>query len=179
MGPGERESLRARLTELADGDRAAFDDVYERVWPLVRGFVGRHLRSGEAEDVAQEALLRVFSRASEFDRDRDALAWILGIAAWEIRTHRTRQRRRREESLDEEKHDRDAADPSPEEAAVHRERDRLVVQAIAALGPSDAATLESYMSDERPPIAPATFRKRVQRAVERARALMRSHESPR
>ena len=164
------------MTELADGNRAAFDEVYERVWPLVRGFVGRHLRSGEAEDVAQEALLRVFSRASEFDRDRDALAWILGIAAWEIRTSRTRERRRREESLEEDKHDRDAAYLSPEEAAVRRERDRLVGQALAALGPSDAATLQSYMSDERPAIAPATFRKRVQRAVERARALIGSHE---
>ncbi len=163
------------MTELADGDRAAFDEVYERVWPLVRGFVGRHLRSGEAEDVAQEALLRVFSRASEFDRNRDALAWILGIAAWEIRTSRTRERRRREESLDEDKHDRDAASLSPEEAAVRRERDHLVGQALAALGPSDAATLESYMRNDRPAIAPATFRKRVQRAVERARALIGNH----
>lgn len=175
MGPGEREYLRARMTELADGDRAAFDEVYERVWPLVRAFVGRHLRSGEAEDVAQEALLRVFARAGEFDRDRDALAWILGIAAWQIRTHRTRERRRREESLDEEKHDRDAVDLSPEEAAVRRERDLLVGQAMAALGPSDAATLQSYMTNERPAIAQATFRKRVQRAVERARALMGKH----
>ena len=163
------------MTELADGDRAAFDEVYERVWPLVRAFVGRHLRSGEAEDVAQEAILRVFARAGEFDRDRDALAWILGIAAWQIRTHRTRERRRREEPLDEGKHDRDRPDPSPEEAAVRRERDLLVGQAIAALGPSDAATLEAYMTNERPTIAPATFRKRVQRAVERARALMGKH----
>ena len=175
MTPGEREYLRARMTELADGDRAAFDQVYERVWPLVRGFVGRHLRSAEAEDVAQEALLRVFARASEFDRDRDALAWILGIAAWQIRTHRTRERRRREESLDEETHDRRAIDPSPEEAAARRERDLLVGQALAALGPSDAATLQSYMANERPAIAPATFRKRVQRAVERARVLMGKH----
>ena len=179
MGPVEREDLRARLTELADGDRAAFDDVYERVWPLVRGFVARHLRSGDAEDVAQEALLRVFSRASEFDRSRDALAWILGIAAWEIRTSRTRERRRREESLDEDQHDRDAEAPSPEETAVRRERDRLVGQALAALGPSDAATLQSYMTSEHPAVAPATFRKRVQRAVKRARALIGSHERTR
>jgi RNA polymerase sigma-70 factor, ECF subfamily len=179
MGPGEREYLRARLTELADGDRAAFDEVYECVWPLVRGFVARHLRSNDAEDVAQEALLRVFSRASEFDRSRDALAWILGIAAWEVRTSRTREKRRREESLDEHRHDRDAGTLSPEETAVRREGDRLVGQALAALGPSDAATLQAYMTNDRPAIAPATFRKRVQRAVERARALMGSHDRPR
>jgi RNA polymerase sigma-70 factor (ECF subfamily) len=175
MGPGEREELRARMAELADGNRAAFDEVFERVWPLVRAFAGRHVRPGEADDVAQEALLRVFSRASEFDRDRDALAWILGIAAWEIRTSWTRRRRRREESLDEDRHDRPAADLSPEEAAARRERDRVVGEALAALGSSDAATLGSYMRNERPKIAPATFRKRVQRALERARALMGSH----
>ena len=167
------------MAELADGNRDAFDEVYERVWPLVRGFVGRHLRSGDAEDVAQEALLRVFSRASEFDRNRDALPWILGITAWEIRTSRTRARRRREESLDEDKHDRDAGDLSPEETAIRHERDRLLGQALAALGPADAATLQSYMAEERPAIAAPTFRKRVQRAVERARALMRSHGQPR
>ena len=64
MEPGERKLLQERMAELADGNRNAFDDVYALVWPLVRGFVGRHLRPAEAEDAAQEALIRVFARAS-------------------------------------------------------------------------------------------------------------------
>jgi RNA polymerase sigma-70 factor, ECF subfamily len=158
------------MAELADGDRGAFDDVYALAWPLVRGFVGRHLRAGEAEDAAQEALLRVFSRASAFDSRRDALPWILGIAAWEIRTVKQRERRRREEKIGDAVLERPAADPRPDEIAAARERDRLVDGALAALRPEDAATLRAYMNDERPAVAPATFRKRVQRAVERARA---------
>ena len=169
MEASEREWLRSQLAELADGNREAFGAVYERVWPLVRGFVRRQLPSAEAEDVAQQALLRVFARAGEFDRHRDALAWILGIAAWEIRTVKTRSRRRREEALDG-LAARAGAEPTPEEVAMERERDRTVDRALAALDPRDAETLRDYMRDNRPDVPPATFRKRVQRAIGRARA---------
>ena len=170
MEASEREWLRLQLAELADGNREAFGAVYERVWPLVRGFIRRQLPAAEAEDAAQEALLRVFSRAGEYDRERDALAWILGIAAWEIRTVKTRSRRRREDALDD-LTERPGADPTPEEAAQERERDRIVDGALAALDPRDAETLRDYMRDTRPDVAPATFRKRVQRAIGRARAV--------
>ena len=90
MDSRERASLQQDLTALARGERAAFDPLFRKVWPLLRGFAMRCLPAGEAEDAAQEALLRVFTRASEFDSEREALAWILGVAAWQIRTHRTR-----------------------------------------------------------------------------------------
>lgn len=98
MDSGERAALQQELTALARGERAAFDPLFRRLWPLLRGFAGRCLPAQEAEDAAQEALLRVFHRASEFDARRDALSWILGIAAWQIRTRRTQARRRREEA---------------------------------------------------------------------------------
>ena len=167
----EREWLQSQLAELADGNRDAFDPVYERVWPLVRGFVRRQLSPAEAEDVAQEVLLRVFARAGEYDRRRDALAWILGIAAWEVRTVKTRFRRRREDALGDDLAARAGGDPTPEEAALERERDRTVERALAALDPKDAGTLRSYMREARPDVPPATFRKRVQRALGRARAV--------
>ena len=173
MGPGERKLLQERMAELADGNRNAFDDVYALVWPLVRGFVGRHLRPAEAEDAAQEALIRVFARASAFDSSRDALPWILGIAAWQIRTARQRERRRREDAIGEAELARPDEDPRPDEIAETRERDRFVDGALDLLRPEDAATLRAYMNDERPAVAPATFRKRVQRAVERARSAWR------
>ena len=45
--------------------------------------------------------MKVFAQAARFDREKDAIAWALGIAAWEIRTLRQRRQRRREEGLED------------------------------------------------------------------------------
>jgi len=168
----EREALQGHLERLADGDRAAFHPLFVRLWPLLRGFAGRCLPPAEAEDAAQEALLRVFARAAEFDRGRDALSWVLGIAAYEIRTLRQRRRRRRE-------HD-DAAlaaradpRPSPEDAAVAADLERTLGAALATLRRGDAETLLAYARGERPDLPGPTFRKRVERALGRLRGAWR------
>ena len=172
MDAGERAALQQDLTALARGDRAAFDPVFRRLWPLVRGFAARCLPAQEAEDTAQEALLRIFSRASEFDSRRDALSWALGIAAWQIRTHRTRARRRREETLSAAPEPADAT-PSPEAAAMAHSLESALGLALGELPPSDAATLLAYARGERPDLPGATFRKRVERALARLRARWR------
>ncbi len=167
------------MADLADGNRAVFDGVYEAAWPLVRGFVGRHLPPADADDAAQDALLSVFARASEFDRERDALAWILGIAAWQIRTVRTRRRRRREEPVEEGALDARAdGSATPEEAAAESQRGRFLDAALASLGPDDEATLRAYMAGTPPDLPPATFRKRVQRAMTRLRASWTTGHGP-
>ncbi len=168
MDAGGRAALQQDLTALARGERAAFDAVFRRLWPLLRGFAGRCLPAGEAEDAAQEALLRVFSRASEFDARRDALSWVLGVAAWQIRTHRARSRRRREEGLEAAPEPADIA-PSPEAAALARDLEAALETALRQLAPSDAATLLAFARGQRPEVPGATFRKRVQRALGRLR----------
>jgi RNA polymerase sigma-70 factor (ECF subfamily) len=165
---GGRAALHQDLTALARGDRAAFDPVFGRLWPLLRGFAARFLPEAEAEDAAQEVLLRVFSRASEFDSRRDALSWVLGIAAWQIRTHRTRTRRRREEVL-ETAPERAAAEPSPEAEVAARDLEAALARALAELSPGDETTLRAYARGERPDVPGPTFRKRVSRALERLR----------
>jgi len=143
----------------------------------LRGFAGRFLPSQEAEDVAHEAILRVFSRASEFDVKRDALSWTLGIAAWQVRTHRKRAQRRREDDVDSilEREDRS---PSPEATAMAGEVSVLLDRALAEMSPSEAATLVAYARGDRPDLPGPTFRKRVQRALARLRALWRiDHDS--
>jgi len=163
-----RDALQRDLTALARGDRTAFDPVFRRAWPLARGLAARCLPSGDAEDAAQEALLRVFARASEFDPGRDALAWILGITAWQIRTHRTKRRRRREDALGPAAARRLAAG-SPEEAAIDRDLAAALDRALAQMAPSDAETLIAYARGERLDLPGPTFRKRVERALARLR----------
>src|SRR5438093_12134333 len=95
MEPGERAELRRLMERLADGDRAAFAPVFSLLWPRLRAFAVRFAGPADGEDAAQAALLKVFSRASEYDRQRDALTWVLAIAFWECRSLRRKRSRER------------------------------------------------------------------------------------
>ncbi len=177
MDRDEREDLRRHLVALADGDREAFHPVFVRLWPLLRSFVGRHLPPQDAEDAAQQALVNLFSRASEFERERDAVSWALGIAAYEIRTLRRKRQRRREEVDEDGIEARPDGAPTPEEAVLAGELAAVLEGTLSALRPGDAATLVAFAHGERPDVAPATFRKRVERALARLRAVWREkHE---
>jgi len=177
VNPAGRSALQEELTALARGERAAFDPLFRRLWPLLRGFARRFLPAEEADDAAQEALLRIFRRASEFDPARDALAWALGVAAWQVRTHRTKARRRREDVAQALPEREDPA-ASPEEQAVAGELATVLERALAELPPDDAATLIAYARGERPDLPGATFRKRVERSLNRLRARWRiRHDS--
>jgi len=165
------------MTRLADGDRAAVPAVFRAVWPLVRRFAERALGErarADADDVAQQALLKVFSRAASFDSGRDALPWILSIVAWECRTLRTRARRRREVG--------EAAlsalacgSVTPEEAAVERDLAAAAAAVLGELSPIDQEAVRALVAGTRPDgVAPATFRKRLERALGRLRLLWRT-----
>jgi RNA polymerase sigma factor (sigma-70 family) len=169
MEDGSLSDLQGLMVRLADGDRSAFPPVYERLWPLLRRVTARHLPEADAEDAAQEALLRIFRRASEFDPHRSALAWALGIARWEIRTARTRRHRRREESMTPAA-DRRAARENPEESLLERDMVRMMEETLGTLSPEDLETLRLFRNGERAAVAAATFRKRVERAIARLRA---------
>jgi RNA polymerase sigma-70 factor (ECF subfamily) len=172
MNSAGRSALQKELTALAHGERAAFDPLFARLWPLLRGFARRFLPAEEADDAAQEALLRIFRRASEFDPGRDALAWTLGIAAWQIRTHRTKTRRRREAAAEAPPEREDTA-ASPEEQAASGQLAAALERALSELPRGDAATLIAYARGQRPDLPGATFRKRVERSLDRLRALWR------
>src|SRR5438132_11892863 len=97
MDAAARVELSKLLARVADGDRAAFHPVFVAVLPVARAFARRALAGGvagasaaDADDVAQDALMKVFARAHEYDRARDAMPWILGIVAWECRSAKKR-----------------------------------------------------------------------------------------
>jgi len=175
MERGTDPRLQALMTRLAAGDRSALHPVFELLWPVLRRFAGRHLPPAEAEDAAQEAVVKIFMQAAGFDTSRSAVAWTLGITGYEIRTARRRRRRRREEPADA------AAlgarpDPAsdPEAAALARDLESTLATALGALRPEDAETLRLYARGARPAIAAATFRKRVERALARLRTAWRT-----
>lgn len=168
MSPAERQELQRQLAALAEGDRGAFEPVYARLWPVVRRFVAGCLPAQEAEDVAQQALLNVFSRAAAYDPQRDALGWVLGVAFWEVRTARRRLQRRREGPLPEGFDPPDEPGTAPEAALLQSDLEKGLELALGELGPRDREALQAFALDQRPP--GAGFRKRLQRALARLRA---------
>ena len=167
-----REELNAKMACLADGDRSSFDFVYEISWPLVHRFALKTIGAvADAEDVAQHALLKVFSRAPEFRQGSEALPWMLGITAYECKTHFQKVRRRREdiqgeEILNQQSHPSLTAEEQLYKNAV----ERAVRDILGELRPQDQeVVLASIGESERPELPPATYRKRLSRALARLR----------
>jgi RNA polymerase sigma-70 factor (ECF subfamily) len=175
MESGSVPGVQVLLTRLAAGDRSALHPAFEALWPLVRGFTARHLPAAEADDAAQETLMKVFRQAASFDPERSALAWVFGIAGWEVRTACRRLGRRREvpESVAAPQRRADSA-ADPEEALLDRDLAATLERALGGLRPEDAATLRLYAEGRRPAIAAATFRKRLSRALARLRLAWRT-----
>jgi RNA polymerase sigma-70 factor (ECF subfamily) len=160
------------LVRLADGDRSAFDDAYALLWPAVLGFCKRALVPTDAEDAAQVALLKVFERASTFQRDRDALTWAITIAAWEVRTIRKRHVRSRSLAFEPDEHLLPTEDP--ERAIVDRELMEAAQAVLGSLSAEDRATLAMTFAEETPTgVAGPTFRKRRERAMARLKEAWR------
>lgn len=78
-------ALDALMARLARGDRSAFDALYAALLPRAERLAAVRVGGSEAADVAQNALLRVFARASEFEPDRPCLPWFYAIVANEVR----------------------------------------------------------------------------------------------
>jgi RNA polymerase sigma factor (sigma-70 family) len=171
LDPQARAELQRSLTRLADGDRQAFDAVFAHLWPVVHSLAARYLPPIDVDDAAQSALLKLFEQAGEFDPSRDAVAWAIGLAMWEIRTVRRRSWRRRDTTALDEAVELPLGTASPEERAIAADLAAAVNRTLATLRPDDRDALLRYARDERS--ISARFRKRLQRARERMSAAWR------
>jgi len=172
---GERAELRRLMERLADGDRTAFGPAFRLLWPRLRAFAVRYA-GADGEDAAQSALLKVFSRASEYDRERDAFAWALGIAAWECRTLRRKRERRREDDVPPP--DRPDPGQGPEEAVIARDLSAAAEAVLGTLRPNDVETITAAAAGSGK-LRGATFRKRLSRALGRLRIAWRARHGSR
>lgn len=173
MNADARKHLNALMIRLADGDRSVFDEVYSALWPVMTAFCGKMLSGSDAEDAAQHALVKVFSRASTFDRTGDAFTWAINIATWEVRTIQKQTMRSRTTFLE----NHDMADPA-EGADSLISHEQLVTAArhvLGSLSEADQETLVATFNEEAPAGVPgATFRKRRERALARLKEAWRS-----
>ena len=173
MNPARRTLINEALVRLADGDRSAFAVLMDEVWPVLLSFASRAIgERADAEDVAQETLVKIATRICDYDRARDGLTWVYAIAAYEIRTWRRKRYRRRElpgmENIDQ----LAAPSPSVEDAYVEDQIERALVDALGTLSESDREALglaeRSKLSSQ---VSEVAMRKRRQRVLTKLRTL--------
>lgn len=75
-----RRALSAAMDRHADGDAAAFGEVYDLLSPRLLAYFTRHLRDrARAEDLVQQTLLNMHRARAHFTRGADVLPWAFAI----------------------------------------------------------------------------------------------------
>jgi RNA polymerase sigma-70 factor (ECF subfamily) len=124
----------------------------------------------DAADAAQQAMAKIFERASDYDPKRPAMPWALAIAAWECRTLQRRRFRRRESPEDAAA---EPADERTESEIIRRDLTQAALTAMSELPEADREALLATFLDEAASVGGATLRKRRERALDRLRTAFR------
>lgn len=170
MNEAERRSIHALAVRFADGERAAFQPLFAALHPLVLALVRRSLAGADADDAAQEAMVKVFARIVELDPSRDVVAWALGIASYEVLTARRRHGRSRHVDGDPDATEADA--PTPESSAIAAEMVEDLARYLGSLGDDERIAIERDLRGE--VSRTERDRKRRWRALDRLRRFWRT-----
>jgi RNA polymerase sigma-70 factor (ECF subfamily) len=121
------------------GDAGAYEELVRRYQGLA--FRTAYVIAGtaaDAQDAAQEGFVKAYVALSRFRQDAPFRPWLLRIVANEAINRRRAARRHAELALrSAEGRPPDDAVPSPEGAALAHEEQRMLVDAVARLGPPD------------------------------------------
>jgi RNA polymerase sigma-70 factor (ECF subfamily) len=157
------------MTAAADGDRKAVEPLFQLLWPVGVEYATKLVGDrAAAEDCVQEALVKLFAQVDRFDRERDATAWAFALVTWQARTVRKQRERRREDDVAVSASYEMGSDP------IFR---GAIDEVLASLPARDRDVIVAAIADEdslRDTLAPATFRKRLERALSRLRLSWRS-----
>ena len=181
LSDGDLVRLIAAVAERSD--RIAFARLFSHFAPRLKAQAMRFgLGAERAEEVAQEAMLALWSRAGQYDPAvASPSAWVFAIA----RNARIDQfRRDRRLRFDESTVD-DRIDPAgdPESRTLSDERDRAVTDALTHLNPEQRriVALAFYTDETHAAIAArlglplGTVKSRIRLALQRLRSLIEAH----
>lgn len=143
------QALTDAMGRYADGDAAAFDEVYDRLAPLVLGHLGRWVGPQRAEDLLQRTFLKVHRARHRYRRGAPVGPWVLSIAR-NVAIDDLRRRGRAREELT-----REGALPEPSDDGRGRLDERFEVieavrAAVDALPASQRTVVALHKLEERP-----------------------------
>ncbi len=164
-------------------DRRAFAQLFEYFAPRIKSFLQRSgLSEPAAEELAQEAMLTVWRKASLFDPfTKGAAAWIFTIARnLRIDAYRRSQRAPSVEQSDAELEFQVDGSPQPDTQLTAAQSEMRVRAALAQLSPDQMKVVELSFFEEKAhsEIAKAldiplgTVKSRLRLAMERLRKLL-------
>ena len=130
--------LRRRDELAAEGDHAAWEEIYRGVYPRLRAFVARRVDDATIEDLVSETMTRAVGSIERYRPTGPGIeAWIFGIARRVIADHHRRvgrERRRRDRSA--------VAPTAPDDAAVASDEHARIRAAFTELSAGDRELLE-------------------------------------
>lgn len=123
----------AWIKQALQGDQAAFGRLMHRYAGAVYNLAYRMLGNAhDAEDASQEIFLRAYTRLESYDQTRRFSTWLLSVAS-NYCIDRLRRRRFAWLTLDDVAFWLPSGQPGPERAALDREQQEVVQQAIQQL----------------------------------------------
>ena len=100
--PSAREDLESLLLGVAAGDSHSLEELYHRTRTAVYGLVLSYLKHPQdAEDVTQDAFVRIWYTAASYRPQGKPMAWLLTVAR-NLALMRLRERGKTQELTDEE-----------------------------------------------------------------------------
>jgi RNA polymerase sigma-70 factor (ECF subfamily) len=171
----------------AAGDLSSSEEIVRRYQGLL--FRAAYLVTGvaeEAEDAAQEAFVKAYRAIGRFRRDAPLKPWLLRIATNEARNRRRSSGRRSGMQLRlegrtvEDRRTSGDAVPSPEAAALERERNERLIAAVDSLGEGERHAiayrfflgLDEAETARALGVARGTVKSRVSRGLARLRSTL-------
>ncbi len=159
QAPGPAASDEELMELAAQGDRPAFDQLYNRYQAKIYSFIKKQVGSQQAaEDVTQEVFLRLFKSLQSFDPERQFSSYLYKIAVNETRRHYQKQAAAQvfslNEPVDESEDQRERSelmsndDAGPEAVVAKRLTGELLQRLIDRLPPEQRMVVLLKMYDQ-------------------------------
>ena len=181
VASSERAALVAALKRVADGDRAALQDVYRRTSAKLYGIALRIFPDGDdAEDVLQDAFINIWQKAGSFDPARASpITWLVALTRNRAIDRLRAKGKRVMAPLDlaaEIADDR----PDAEQCLIAHEADARILACIETLAKDDATLIRTAFFDgatyadiaDRAATPLGTVKSRIRRALMKLKACL-------